>query len=105
MAQTVYFLNNLHNNIDPRDYEDWIRRVDYPIARKQESIVSYVVARLDGTVDGKEESPYDYLETIEITDIDAYRDGMNGNSEFDQLLKEWSTYVAESVMVYGEIIE
>ncbi len=33
MAQRVFFLNTLHDGVDPAEYEDWIRRVDYPVAR------------------------------------------------------------------------
>ena len=103
MAQRVFFFNTLHDSTDLAEYEDWIRRVDYPIARKQDAINSYVVTRIDGFVSGAGESPYHYLEIIEITDIEAYR--AIDNPEFKQLLEEWSTYVAESVMVYGEVIE
>ena len=35
MAQRVFFLNRLHAGVDPPEYEDWIRRVDYPVARAQ----------------------------------------------------------------------
>ena len=105
MAQRVFFLNTLHDDADPAKYEDWIRRVDYPIARKQESIHSYEVTRIDGTVSGEGESPHQYIEVIEISGIEDYRAGMEGNPEFEQLLSEWSSYVADSVMVYGELIE
>jgi hypothetical protein len=105
MAQRVFFLNTLRPGVKPSDYEAWIRRVDYPVARKQESIESYVVSRLEGTLSGEGEPPYQYLEVIEITSLDAYRAGIDGNAEFEQLLKEWATYVGESVAVYGEVID
>ena len=35
MAHRVFFLNRLHDGVDPEEYEAWIRRVDYPIARAQ----------------------------------------------------------------------
>jgi REDY-like protein HapK len=105
MAQRVFFLNTLRPDVEPADYEAWIQRVDYPIARKQQSIQSYVVTRLEGTLSGEGEPPYQYLEVIEITDLDAYRSGMEGNAEFEQLLAEWATYVGESVAVHGEVIE
>lgn len=105
MAQRVFFLNILRDAVDPAEYEDWIRRVDYPVARKQASIQTYVVTRLEGLLDGQGKPPYQYLEVIEITDIDEYRSGMSGNDEFEQLLVDWSRYVAESIAVYGEVIE
>lgn len=105
MAQRVFFLNTLHEQADPAEYENWIRTVDYPVARAQDSIQRYEVTRLEGMLQGDGEPPHEYLEVIEITDLEAYRAGMDGNPEFEKLLEEWSGYVAESVMVYGEVIE
>jgi hypothetical protein len=103
MAQRVFFLNRLHPGTDPAEYEDWIRRVDYPIARAQGAILAYTVTRIAGTLSGEGTSPYDYLEVIDITDLDAYR-ALGAKPEFQQLLAEWSQYVAEAVMVHGEEI-
>lgn len=105
MAQRVFFLNTLREGADPAEYEDWIRRVDYPVARRQESIRRYEVTRLEGLVSGEGKPPYQYLEVIDISDINAYRSGMDGNPEFEQLLADWSRYVGESVAVYGENVE
>jgi hypothetical protein len=104
MAQRVFFLNRLREGVDPDEYEDWIRRVDYPVARAQGAITSYTVTRVEGTLSGEGESPYDYLEVIEITDLDAYR-ALGSLPEFEQLLQEWSQYVAEAVMIHGDVVE
>ena len=104
MAQRVFFLNRLHEGADGDEYEAWIRRVDYPVARAQGAIRSYTVTRIDGTLTGEGESPYDYLEVIEITDLDEYR-ALAQKPEFEQLLREWSEFVAEAVMIHGEEIE
>jgi hypothetical protein len=104
MAQRVFFLNRLHQDADAEAYEGWIRRVDYPVARAQGAITSYTVTRIEGTLSGEGESPYDYLEVIEITDLEAYR-ALGDLPEFQQLLQEWSKYVAEAVMIHGEVID
>ena len=57
-----------------------------------------------GTLSGEGESPYDYLEVIEISDLEAYR-ALGSLPEFEQFLQEWSQYVAEAVMIHGETIE
>ena len=105
MAQRVFFLNTLREGVDPAQYEDWIRRVDYPVARRQASIERYEVTRLEGMVSGEGAPPYQYLEVIDITDIDAYRGSMEGNQEFEQLLTDWSRFVGESIAVWGENID
>jgi REDY-like protein HapK len=104
MAHRVFFLNRLREGADPDEYEEWIRRVDYPVARAQGAITGYTVTRIAGTLDGAGRSPYDYLEVIEITDLDAYR-ALGSLPEFEQLLEEWSEYVAEAVMIHGEVVE
>jgi hypothetical protein len=104
MALRVFFLNRLHEGADRDEYEAWIRRVDYPVARAQGAISSYTVTRLDGTLSGEGEPPYDYLEVIEITGLEEYR-ALGVRPEFERLLEEWSGFVAEAVMVYGEVID
>ena len=104
MAYRVFFLNRLREGVDADEYESWIRRVDYPIARAQGAITSYTVTRIEGTLAGSGESPYDYLEVIEITDLESYR-ALGSLPEFEQLLKDWSQYVAEAVMIHGEVID
>ena len=104
MAQRVFFLNKLRDGVDPQEYESWIRQVDYPIARAQGAITAYTVTRIEGTLGGEGESPYDYLEVIEITDLESYR-ALGSLPEFEQLLQEWSHYVAEAVMIHGDVVE
>lgn len=104
MTERVFFLNRLRDGVAPEDYERWIREVDYPLARSLESIRSYVVTRLDGTLDGGP-SPYGYLEVVEITDLAAYRAELSSGPDSEAFAKEWSSYVGESVAVHGEVIE
>jgi hypothetical protein len=78
--------------------------VDYPDARAHGAITSYTVTRIGGTLSGKGEAPYDYLEVIEITDPEAYRP-LGDVPKFHQPLQEWSQYVAEAVMIRGGVIE
>ena len=104
MAQRVFFLNRLREGVDPAEYEEWIRRVDYPVARAQGAIASYTVTRIEGTISGEAASPYDYLEVIEVTDLEAYR-ALGSLPEFEQLLQEWSQFVSEAMMVHGEVID
>ena len=82
----------------------WVREVDYPFARRLPAINSYVVTRLDALLMEEGEPPYDYLEVIEITSIDEYRAALSG-PEIEDFFKEWTSYVGESVAVYGEVIE
>jgi hypothetical protein len=104
MAQRVFFLNTLKEGVDPAAYEDWVRTVDYPVARAQPAIRSYVVTRVDGHVAESGDLPCEYLEVIEITSIDEYRASLE-NEDMKALLGAWSGYVGRSVAVYGEVVD
>ena len=97
----VFFLNRLHENVTGEQYETWVREVDYPTARALKTIKSYVVNRIDGTLDGKP-SPYPYIERVEITDLAAYRDELANAQGMEEFFKQWSAHVAESIAVHGE---
>jgi hypothetical protein len=98
----VFFLNKLREGVT--DYEQWVREVDYPKARSLATIKSYVVARTPTTLEG-EPSPYDYIERVEVTDIDAYRQELADAEGMQDFFQQWSSRVGESVAVYGDEIE
>lgn len=102
MAHRVFFLNRLRDGIDPAAYEQWVRQTDYPIARRFPSVERYEVTRLDATLDGGPPA-YHYLEVLEITSIDEYRQTL-ATPEFRQLLDEWSQFVASSESIHGGVI-
>lgn len=100
----VFFLNKLRPGVDHAEYEEWVRAVDYPTARALKTINSYVVAKTASTLDGQP-SPYDYIERVEVTSIDDYRNELANATGMDDFFQQWSSRVGESVAVHGEEIE
>lgn len=72
MAIVRYVFAALKPGVDPEVYEKYEREVDYAIAAKMKTIVSYRTHRLTDVVGTLEGGPWDYLERIEITDRAAY---------------------------------
>lgn len=105
MAQRVFFLNTLREGVKPEDYEKWVREVDYPLARNLPTIKSYIVTRLDGLLQEQGKPPYDYLEVVDVTDLDDYRASLAGGPEIEEFFRQWSSFVGASVAVVGEVIE
>lgn len=101
--RVVFFLNKLREGASAEAYEQWVRDVDYPTARALKTINSYVVARTPTTLDGNP-SPYDFIERVEVTDIDAYRAELAGAEGMESFFQQWSSFVGESVMVFGDEI-
>jgi hypothetical protein len=104
VTHRVYFLSTLHETTDPAAYEEWIRTGDYPPARAHPAIVSYDVTRIEATLDGTGTPSIQYLEVLEVTDLQAYRDAL-ATPAFERLLAEWSTFVASAEAVHGTVIE
>ena len=72
MAIVRYVFAALKPGVDPEEYERYEREVDYAVAAKMKTIVSYRTHRLTSVVGTLEGGPWDYLERIEITDRAAY---------------------------------
>ena len=97
----VFFLNRLRADVAPEQYEQWVRDVDYPTARALKTITSYVVNRIDATLDG-DAAPYHYVERVEVTDLDAYRRELQTAEGMEDFSRQWSSYVGESIAVAGD---
>jgi hypothetical protein len=72
MAIVRYVLATLKPGVDREAYERYEREVDYVVASKLKSIVSYRTHRLTDVVGKLGGGPWDYLERIEVTDRAAY---------------------------------
>ena len=98
----VFFLNKLRPGVSGEDYERWVREVDYPTARSLSTITSYVVAKMEATLEGGA-PPYDYIERVEISNIDDYRQELGG-PEMADFSNQWSARIGESIAVFGDEI-
>lgn len=99
----VFFLARLKPGVDPAAYERWVREVDYPTARQLPSIVSYTNHRLVGPF-RKADVHYDYLEVIQVTDVDAYRRDLTRH-ELQALRQRLAEFIDPSDNFVGEAIE
>ncbi|MCW2716682.1 hypothetical protein, partial [Pseudonocardia sp.] len=67
------------------------------------AIRSYDVTRIEGTLDGTGTPSVQYLEVIEVTDIEEYR-AVGNTPEFVNLLQEWATFVELDEALHGTVI-
>ena len=72
MAIVRYVFAALKPGVDREEYERYEREVDYVVAAKLKSIISYRTHRLTGVSPAIGGGPWDYVERIEITDRAAY---------------------------------
>lgn len=67
----IVVLFNLKPGVDPAAYEQWARTTDIPGVRALGSCTDFQVYRTTGLLGGGS-APYQYVETIDITGMDAF---------------------------------
>jgi hypothetical protein len=104
MTTRVFFLNRLAEGVRGEDYEAWVRERDYPTARALPSIRSYDVVRLDGPL-REGDVPYDYIEVVDVTDLDAYKKDLAELPGREEFVAELRGFIGEAIAVQGTLIE
>lgn len=101
---TVFFLARLREGVTPEAYEEWVRSFDYPTAQSIPSILSYKTHRIGGPFRQAELS-YDYIEVVEITNLDDYRRDLAELPQAQELRRQIVTYLEPSDSYWGQVIE
>jgi hypothetical protein len=106
MTIVRYVLAKLKPGVDPAAYERFEREVDYAVAGKMKTVVSYRTHRITETTGPVSGSPWDYVERIEITDRAAYEGELAsvGKALIEEL---YAKYLDRSCTVsfWSELIE
>ncbi len=100
----VFFFNRLLDGVDGADYERWVTDVDYPKARSIPAMISYEVVRIDGPLRDSGVD-YDYLEVVEVTDLDSYRADLAELPGREAFVEELRSFVGPADAVHGTLIE
>ena len=101
---TVFFLARLREGVTPAAYEHWVRSFDYPTARAIPSIISYKTHRLSGPF-RQAGAHYDYIEVVEVTNIDDYRRQLEELPQAQELRRQIVEYLQPSDSYWGQVIE
>lgn len=104
MTTRVFFFNRLNEGVTGADYERWVRDIDYPKARAIPAILSYEVVRIDGPLRDSGVD-YDYLELVEITDLDSYKSDLTELPGREQFVTELKSFIGPADVVHGTLIE
>ena len=68
-----YVITTLKRGVEPAAYERWLREYDYKVAKTLPSIASYKTHRIEGPIHGAETAGWNYIERIEIRDMEQYQ--------------------------------
>lgn len=109
MARIVRFvLARIKPGVSAGEYEKFEREVDYVIASRLPTIVSYRTHRITEAGAGLQGGPWDYIERIEVTDRAAYETELASDPDGKRLLDElYSKYLdrAYTTSIWSEMIE
>ena len=99
-----FVLVKLKPGITVEDYERFIRTVDYPVVPSLKTIVHYRTNRIHPE-DKTPDFPWDYLERIEVTDIESYRQDLDSSEGFAEFRRQQPSYVERSFSFWAEVVE
>lgn len=68
----IIVLFNLKPGIAAEDYEAWARSRDIPGVRAMPSIDNFTVHRTTGLLAGDGKPPFDYVEVIDVADMEGF---------------------------------
>lgn len=67
-----FLISTLKNGVEPAEYEQWVRDVDYPFVGSKPNYLAYEVHRIRKPVAGASEATWQYIERIEVASIDQH---------------------------------
>jgi REDY-like protein HapK len=109
MARVVRFvLAKMKPGVTADDYERFEREVDYAIASRLATIVSYRTHRITEAGARLSGGPWDYIERIEVTGRAAYERELANDPDGKRLLDElYAKYLdrAYTTSIWSEMIE
>jgi hypothetical protein len=102
---SVFWFSKLKPGAQAAAYERWVQETDYRLARGIGCVLHYRVHRIAGPVEGGGKSPYDYIEVLDVTDIEAYRSALKDNPALKQIVAEIGQFIEGAGGMWGNPIE
>jgi hypothetical protein len=101
---SVFWFSKLKPGAQAAAYERWVQETDYRLAQGIHCILHYRVHRIAGPVEGEGKSPYDYIEVLDVTDIDEYRSAMKHSPALAQIVTEIGQFIEGAGSAWGDPI-
>ena len=101
---SVFWFSKLKPGVDPTVYERWVQQTDYRLAQGLAVIEHYRVHRVVGPMEGAGRLPYDYIEVLQVRDLDDYRTAMTQDPAFQRIIAEIGAFVDSVGSAWGTMI-
>ena len=95
-----YVITTLKRGVDPAAYEKWLREYDYRVAKTLPGIASYTTHRIEGPITGAESAGWNYIERIEIRDMEQYQRDLASPAGQELLRQLYENYLERPKNVF-----
>jgi hypothetical protein len=99
----IIALFNLSQAASREDYEAWARSRDLPTVNGLPSVESFQVLRTTGVLFSGNKPPYDYVEILDVADLDAFLADCGGDA-VGALAREMSAFTDGATFVTTEAL-
>lgn len=103
MRTRVLIFYRLKEDIDRVVFERRAREIESVLAGRSAAILEYALTRIEQTLGGNAQAPFDYVETLEVTSLSDYQT-VPGDPAAEAFLADWDRDVAEYVIVSGPVV-
>ena len=101
---TVVVLFNLKADADVTAYETWANTVDIPNVRRLDGCSGFNVLRVQGLLNGSPDAPYQYVELIEIDNMDTFKAAVSTEAA-QQVAAQFREYADAPIFMVSESVE
>jgi len=102
---TVYWFVRLKPGVQPEEYMRFVQEVDYAAVKSIPSIVNYRSNRVLGSVSGKEPLDFDFIDVVEITNLDSYLKDLEQNPAVEEVHSRSLQLVDIQFSAISEIVD
>jgi hypothetical protein len=103
MQTRVFLFYKLKPGIDRAAFERRARDVEARLAADATPITSYALTRLEGALDDDSTAPYDYVEALEVTTLEDYKE-VGADPAVKAFLDDWERDVESYRIVHGVVV-
>jgi hypothetical protein len=101
---TIIVLFNLQDGVDRDAYETWAKNTDLPLVRSQTSVEGFDVYRSQGLLGSDADSPYAYVEIIEVSDMARFGSDISSDA-MQKVASEFQSFADAPLFIVAGSIE
>ena len=101
MVTRIIACFNLKPGTTVEDYEAWAKSVDLPTVNNLGSVDAFEVFRTTGLLGSDAKPPYQYVEIIDVADMDAFG-GDVGSETMQKIAGEFQAMVDDLVFMFTD---